>query len=903
MDAPPLAGASWRRAACDSGVPSERPASLRPTVSATIARPAAVGAPPRPGQEPLASPSDAVPALILEHIHDGVFATDLDNRITFWGSSAERLFGFSSAEALGRPFGVLLPFHMAGDQDEGALLSAIKARRTWRGEGSVRLRDGRELWLASTVSPLVVNGRIVGSVSVSRDMTAQRAEAQRREAAERALRARSELNCALVRPSDERTLLQEACRIAVEVAGYRLAWVGYARDDPDRTVRPMASAGRDAGYLKAAAITWADEPRGRGPAGTAIRTACPDVLRDPGDPRFAPWLQEAQRRGFAASAALPLTLDDRTFGVFCLYAVERDAFSPAELDLLVEIAGDLAYGITSRRTQAAHEQAMEAIRQSEERYRTVVDALVEGVVVQDADGTVVAANPAARAILGWRAGSGSRPVSWPSEAIHEDGTPVAPEDQPAAATLRTGRARRDVVLGLPRASGERRWIALHSDPLPTEGGGRGVVSSFEDVTQDRAVRAQQLFEARLRAALSEAIQTIPSGAPLEDSAQTICDQVATLPGVDLVRVGAVLGDGDMVILASHVPAGARGLAGYRLPADGARYLRERAAHGPWAQYAHELRGPGRWRSQLLRLGIVGLAVGPIAHGGHVDGVLLIGTRDREFARTLVEQMPAVVAFSATSSALLAERLHARREDVERRGEIEQVLAAGAFHPVFQPIVDLGSRESVGYEALTRFASGREPDRCFGDAWSVGLGPELELATLRAAIEAAQGLPAGRWLDLNISPRLLLEPERVRDALQQAGRPLVIEVTEHEPVGDYGALRDAFASLGHDLRLAVDDAGAGAANFGHIVELRPDFVKLDSSVVQGVNENLGRQALVVGMRQFARSAGCRLVAEGVETELEAATLAQLGVEFGQGYLFGRPEPIAPAGERASSDASR
>jgi EAL domain-containing protein (putative c-di-GMP-specific phosphodiesterase class I) len=97
-----------------------------------------------------------------------------------------------------------------------------------------------------------------------------------------------------------------------------------------------------------------------------------------------------------------------------------------------------------------------------------------------------------------------------------------------------------------------------------------------------------------------------------------------------------------------------------------------------------------------------------------------------------------------------------------------------------------------------------------------------------------------------------------------------------------------------VRLAVDDAGAGIANFSHIVELSADFVKLDISLVRGVNRSLGRQALVVAMRHFARTAGCRLVAEGVETEDEARALTELGVEFAQGYLFGRPEPAPVRG---------
>ena len=125
------------------------------------------------------------------------------------------------------------------------------------------------------------------------------------------------------------------------------------------------------------------------------------------------------------------------------------------------------------------------------------------------------------------------------------------------------------------------------------------------------------------------------------------------------------------------------------------------------------------------------------------------------------------------------------------------------------------------------------------------------------------------------------------------------MTEHEVIEDYDVVREAIRALGRDIRLAVDDAGAGVANFGHIIDLRPDFVKLDISLVRRVNANLGRQAMVVGMRHFSRTAGCRLIAEGIETLEEARTLTALGVEFGQGYLFGHPEPVEVwAGDGAS-----
>jgi EAL domain-containing protein (putative c-di-GMP-specific phosphodiesterase class I) len=330
--------------------------------------------------------------------------------------------------------------------------------------------------------------------------------------------------------------------------------------------------------------------------------------------------------------------------------------------------------------------------------------------------------------------------------------------------------------------------------------------------------------------------------------------------------------------------------GEHLPPTRAALVQKLVATGSWAGYATDDVADGGWLARCTAAGLRARAHGPIVHGDEVVGTLLIGTFDEHFARMLVEKMPGLVSFSATSSALLAERMHRMRREAELRGALASVLAARSFHPVFQPIVDLESGGVMGYEALTRFDSEQRPDLCFADAWAVGLGPDLEIATIGAAVAAAKGLPPGLWLDLNVSPRLIAHSERLGSVLSSADRPIVIEITEHEVIEDYGAVRDAIRALGRDVRLAVDDAGAGVANFGHIIDLRPDFVKLDISLVRRVNTNLGRQAMVVGMRHFARTAGCRLIAEGIETEEEARTLTALGVEFGQGYFFGYPESV-------------
>jgi EAL domain-containing protein (putative c-di-GMP-specific phosphodiesterase class I) len=175
------------------------------------------------------------------------------------------------------------------------------------------------------------------------------------------------------------------------------------------------------------------------------------------------------------------------------------------------------------------------------------------------------------------------------------------------------------------------------------------------------------------------------------------------------------------------------------------------------------------------------------------------------------------------------------------------------------------------------------------ATQIGLGIELEVATLGAALQSAAGLPAGAFLSLNASPALI-KSGRLASAFADQERKFVLEITEHVVIDDYTGLRSALDELGPSVRLAVDDAGAGYASLRHVLELRPDFVKLDIALVRGIDSDPARQALVAGMSYFAAKRKMRLVAEGIETAAERDTLRSLAITLGQGYLLGRPVPI-------------
>jgi PAS domain S-box-containing protein len=204
----------------------------------------------------------------------------------------------------------------------------------------------------------------------------KRAEADLRRV-NRALRTLSECNRALARATSEADLLKQICRLIVEEGSYRLAWVGYAEDDQAKTVRPMAQAGYEAGYLETLQITWADTERGRGPTGTAIRTGKPTMARNIlTDPFFEPWRAEAVKRGYASSCVLPLHSHRQVWGALNIYAAEPDAFGPEEMKLLSDLAANLAFGIMALRTQAARLRDAAALRESEKKLRTLTSQLL-----------------------------------------------------------------------------------------------------------------------------------------------------------------------------------------------------------------------------------------------------------------------------------------------------------------------------------------------------------------------------------------------------------------------------------------------------------------------------------------------------------------------------------------------
>jgi EAL domain-containing protein (putative c-di-GMP-specific phosphodiesterase class I)/DNA-binding NarL/FixJ family response regulator len=245
---------------------------------------------------------------------------------------------------------------------------------------------------------------------------------------------------------------------------------------------------------------------------------------------------------------------------------------------------------------------------------------------------------------------------------------------------------------------------------------------------------------------------------------------------------------------------------------------------------------------------------------------------------------------------LAGLLHARKRSEERsqrrEERVRRALDEDVLHTVFQPICTLAG-STVGAEALARFRGppSRGPVRWFAEADEVGLLRELELAAVRAALAALPALPDHVYLSVNVSPGTLATPGFLRLIAASDGARVVVEITEHARIHDYESLQESLVAVRElGARVAIDDAGAGFASLRHILRLEPEFIKLDRTLIDGIEGDRSRQALAAGLISFAEKIDATIVAEGIERPAEVDALAELGVRYGQGFFFARPAPL-------------
>ncbi len=260
-------------------------------------------------------------------------------------------------------------------------------------------------------------------------------------------------------------------------------------------------------------------------------------------------------------------------------------------------------------------------------------------------------------------------------------------------------------------------------------------------------------------------------------------------------------------------------------------------------------------------------------------------------------------------ARATQSIEAERDEIRTRlrGELEAVMTGEQLTCVFQPIVNLKDFAAIGFELLSRGPRESElhlPDALFDIARSEGRIPELDRLCRRTASRAGENLPEGCLRFVNTEPMAMFMHSKgdsfVQEFVDMTPSSLrgltVIEVTENSVIDDFDRMRDIVRQLrAHGFRVAIDDAGAGYAGLQTMVEIEPDFIKLDISLIRGVDASIVKQRLVRTLRDFCREAAITLIAEGIETRKQLDTLRELGVSHGQGFLFGLPASDRPLRE--------
>ena len=252
---------------------------------------------------------------------------------------------------------------------------------------------------------------------------------------------------------------------------------------------------------------------------------------------------------------------------------------------------------------------------------------------------------------------------------------------------------------------------------------------------------------------------------------------------------------------------------------------------------------------------------------------------------------------ARGHADLTSRLEARR----RRARLFELVLDGKVRSVYEPIVDVSTHTVFGYEALARGPEGSElysPAVLFSTATETDLLFQLDCLCRRSGLDGARDLPGGAKLFLNVRPTTIYDPafraEQITETLAASKltpSDVVFEISEQESIANFEIfreVRDYYGKLG--FQIALDDVGAGYSSLEAVIELSPEFIKVDRAFVAGIDEDPARQELLRALMAVSNSIGSRIIGEGLDTLEELETLGSLGVPFGQGWLFGKPHPL-------------
>jgi len=415
-----------------------------------------------------------------------------------WGRSGESLYAdpTSYADAALPEYRPML--ELARQRNRAGEMSDMEYR--------ILSTDGKMRWIRDHAYPVFnAAGELERVVGTARDITDRKLADLALASTNRALQMLSRSCIAINRMDEEGELLAEVCRVAVDVGGYRMAWVGYAQDDAERRIEPMAHAGDENGYLAAIRLSWRDDDAtGQGPAGVAVRSGQPqqtgDISRS--DNHFY-WHAHALERGFLSAICLPLRdgPGPRGFGVLCLYSGEAQNFSADEVRLLQELADNLAFGVIGLRARLERRRSQEAERQAVLKIReqaSLLDRAQDAIMVRNLDRTIRFWNKGAERLYGWTAGEvlgkSMETLMYPDPQVLLDSMAQTLANNGDWTGELEQRARDGSVVCI-----EARWTVVRDE----QGRVNGILGTNTDIRERKRAREEIL---QLNASLEERVQ-------------------------------------------------------------------------------------------------------------------------------------------------------------------------------------------------------------------------------------------------------------------------------------------------------------------------------------------------------------------------------------------------------------
>ncbi len=847
---------------------------------------------------------------LLHTTPEGVIISDASDRITRINAQAEMMFGYTPGEMRGMQVDQLILdadradfegvredlFHDPGAYQFGKQMIRERLRR----------KDGSTFSARLSLRPMHTAHGTAG-LAVIQDVTARLHDEHEMETTNRALQLLSEISRIRRSAASDADLYKAICQTIVLVGGYPLAWIGRAEQDAAHSVRVVARHGEDSGYLRSARMIWDAAGTGHGPAGSAIRTGEPLIIRANASRDAESRMNAPPECGYQSVAGFPLRIDGLTEGALVIYSAADNAFGAEEYLLLQDLADEVAHAVSALRAGISRSETEQALRRSEatlERAQQIAHVgswewdLATGAQRWSAETChlfgcgVDVARPSLRFIL---------KHTHPDDRAHVCAQVKLAQSGEVSSVTANFRIVGD--------DGATLWVHARAEVEFHDTGPFRVVGVMQDVSERRH------FEEKLaQIASHDGLTGLPNRHLLNDrmeqglSHHRYTDRLLALVFVDLDRfklindtLGHDAGDQLLMEIAKRLSTCLRdGDTVARQGGDEFVVVLNDLAKAEDAAFV----GQKMLDALAPPCYLLGHEVVPAASIG-----IALYPRD---GSTIQELM--MSADKAMYAAKQAGRGQYRFFDVEMNRAASDWLEVGAqlhhalerdeFELHYQPKVDFRSGLVTGVEALLRWRSAElgmiGPDRFIpileetGRILEVGEWVIIE-ACRQARIWHAQGLGPPR-VAVNLSPRQFQQPDlamRVKTILEQEQVPanwLELEITESMVMYNVERAIVTLQDLRFlGLRLAIDDFGTGYSSLAALKRFPVDCLKIDRSFVHDVPHDSDDVAITRAVILLAHSMGLSVVAEGVETEAQRTFLIEAGCDEMQGYLFAKPMP--------------